>query len=584
MTSLLRDWSRERADAAVVEAVGADAVTWRGLFARAEALSEALSGMGLSRRRRLIVAQPDRAMMAIDLLCALSVAGACPVDPACSDTELLDLCSRIQASGIVVDPERAARLRQSAEADVLIIASTPTSYRPLRHSEAAGTARWAVPTPDDDALVLCTSGSTGESKIVVHRHAAICASMRNIASHLALTTSDVGLHVMPLHHSHGLVGGLLSAIYAGGSVVFPSGLDDAALTRALLQGKPSWYTATPPIHNAILGCVRANPELAPALRLRFIRSTSTPLPQWLLRELEKTFAVPIIESFGTTEWSQMASNPVTQGGRKPLTVGRPTGVEIIVADRHGRALPAGELGEVCVRGKHVADHYEGDPEATRQAYRDGWFKTGDLAYFDSDGYLTLSGRLHDLINRGGEKINPHNLEACLNAADAVAESVAFPVPHPTLGEDIAALVVAKTGRQIDVHELQARIKRELPAAFAATSVTVVGEIPRDGPARKVLRRGIHGALRLNGDGVQQQPRDPIERAVAEHMRAMLGRPAVDIFDSFFAQGGDSLTGLRLISRLNREYGIKLAGTEIFYRPSVAELAELVRAVCAKTEQ
>ncbi len=252
---------------------------------------------------------------------------------------------------------------------------------------------------------------------------------------------------MPLFHIHGLMASTLASLAAGGSVACPPSFNALRFFHWLEDTRPTWYTAVPTMHQAILTRADRHADTIRDSRLRFVRSSSSSLPPQVMRELEQTFGMPVIEAYGMTEAAhQMTSNPLPPASRYAGSVGVAAGPEVAIMDESGQLLPTGSLGEVVIRGRNVTSGYDDNPEANARAFTNGWFRTGDQGTLDDAGYLRLTGRLKELINRGGEKISPLEVDAVLMDHPAVAQGVSFAVPHPMLGEDIAAAIVLRRKR------------------------------------------------------------------------------------------------------------------------------------------
>jgi acyl-CoA synthetase (AMP-forming)/AMP-acid ligase II len=344
--------------------------------------------------------------------------------------------------------------------------------------------------------MLHTSGTTSRPKLVPLSQINLTTSARNIAASLDLTAADRCLNVMPLFHIHGLIAAVLSSLGAGGAVVCTPGFDAFKFFDWLRDSKPSWYTAVPTMHQLILQRARGRGDVIESNRLRFLRSSSAALPPSLMEQLEQAFDAPLVEAYGMTEAShQMACNPLPPGERKPGSVGRGTGVELAVMDERGALLPGGDSGEVVIRGASVTRGYESNPEANAGAFADGWFRTGDQGYLDSDGYLFLTGRLKEIINRGGEKVSPREVDEVLLQHPAVEQAVTFAVPHPRLGEEVAAAVVLLGGETAGERELREHAARHLAGFKVPRRIVFVDEIPK-GPTGKLQRIGLAQQLGL----------------------------------------------------------------------------------------
>ena len=301
---------------------------------------------------------------------------------------------------------------------------------------------------------------------------------------------------MPLFHIHGLMAAVLSSLAAGSSVFCTPGFNALKFFAWMKEANPSWYTAVPTMHQAILARSSRNREIIESVKLRFLRSSSAALPPVVMKELEETFNAPLIEAYGMTEAAhQMASNPLPERVRKPGTVGIPTGVEISIIDETGRHFPPGSIGEVVIRGPSVTTGYQNNPDANAKAFSDGWFRTGDQGVIDPDGYLRLTGRLKEIINRGGEKISPLEVDEVLTAHPAVAQALTFAVPHQKLGEEVAAALVLREGATTTPLEIREFVGLRLADFKVPRQVIFLDEIPK-GPTGKLQRIGLADKLGL----------------------------------------------------------------------------------------
>lgn len=419
---------------------------------------------------RVAIALPN-GLSAVVTFLAASIAGtAAPLNPGHRYDELRFSLEDTAARLLVVPADGADEARRAAADSGVSVVTADSLAAPFRAVPVPG------PSPDDVALVLHTSGSTGRPKRVPLRHDNLVVSIRNVVDTYALVPEDVSLCVMPLFHVHGLVASVLAPFLSGGTVVVPSRFNPFAFWRLVREQGVTWYSAVPTVHQLLLA--RGGGERpAGAAQLRFVRSCSAALPPEVMARMESAFGLPVLEAYGMTEAAhQVASNPLPPGPRKPGTVGRGTGVRVGVVDAAGRHLPAGQPGEVVIRGPNVIDAYEGNPEANARSFIDGWFRTGDQGVVDADGYLRLTGRLKELINRGGEKIAPMEIDEVLLAHPAVAEAVSFGVPHLTWGEEVAAAVVLR--EPVSESEILKWCRDRLTDFKCPKTVHVVEAIPR----------------------------------------------------------------------------------------------------------
>jgi acyl-CoA synthetase (AMP-forming)/AMP-acid ligase II/acyl carrier protein len=423
-------------------------------------------------------------------------------------------------------------------------------------------------------------------------HANLCAAARNIASTLELTASDRCLNVMPLFHIHGLVGAALSSLSAGASVICAPGFDATRFFGWLADLAPTWYTAVPTIHQAVLARAASQQETVAHCPLRFIRSSSAPLPPQLLMALESTFGVPVLEAYGMTEAShQMSSNPLPPRQRKEGSVGIAAGPEVAVVNEQGEVLPPNQTGEIVIRGDSVTPGYADNPEANARAFVNGWFRTGDQGHLDEDKYLFIEGRLKEIINRGGEKISPREIDEVLLAHPCVAQALTFALPHPQLGEEVAAAVVLREKGSATERELRAYAATRLAYFKVPRQIKLVDEIPK-GPTGKFQRIGLAERLGLNASEQHADeagrsfvsPRNSVEEMLARLYAQTLGLEHISVADDFFQLGGDSVLAGQLVSRVREALEIELTISSFFDTPTVAELAHSIESLLKHQEQ
>lgn len=467
-------------------------VTYNSLRDQVTAMADALATIGIQRGQRVATALPN-GLPAIVSFLAASVAGtAAPLNPGYREDEFSFFLEDTNAKVLLCPPEGQDAARKAAESRAVPVYTLETDEKGMVTIAGAPKGKTAVaPGGDDIALVLHTSGSTGRPKRVPILNRNLTASTANIVAHYGLTAQDVSLCVMPLFHVHGLVASTLSTLRSGGTVAVPNKFNPLSFWRTVRETGATWYSAVPTIHNLLLS--RATERPAGCEGLRFIRSCSAALPPEMMAKMETLFGAPVLEAYGMTEAShQMSSNPQPPLARKPGSVGPGTGVEIGIMSDDGKLLAGGERGEVVIKGPNVVAGYENNPEANAKSFVNGWFRTGDQGYLDSDSYLILTGRLKELINRGGEKIGPREIDEVLLAHPSIAEAVAFGVPHPMWGEEVAAAVVLR-----EPHATEAAIlafcKERLADFKMPKKLYVVDTIPRTATG-KIQRGAVAEAL------------------------------------------------------------------------------------------
>ena len=492
-------------DATAVSSPGGTPLTYHGLRDLAQRTIDALNARGIGRNDRVAIVLDNGPEMATAFVCIGAGTTAAPLNPAYRADEFEFYLSDLGAKVLVVERDKdSPAVGVANKLNVPIVRLAPTPARgagsfTLELPDSLGKATAAHPgpaKPEDIALVLHTSGTTSRPKIVPLAQRNVCASARNIRSTLSLTASDRGLNIMPLFHIHGLIAGTIAPLSAGGEVCYTTGFNALKFFGWMEQVRPTWYTGVPTMHQAILSRASKSAEIIKANPLRFIRSSSASLPPQVLQELESVFGAPVIESYGMTEAAhQMTSNQLPPGKRKPGSVGVAAGPEVQVIDDQGRPLPAGTPGEVAIRGENVTSGYENNPKANAEAFTHGWFRTGDQGVMDAEGFLTITGRLKEIINRGGEKISPREVDEVLMDHPAVQQCVCFAVPHDKLGEDVAAAVVLREGKQATEKELRDFVAAKLADFKVPRKVLVLPEIPK-GATGKIQRIGLAQKLGL----------------------------------------------------------------------------------------
>lgn len=501
--SLLELLKNGAPDAPAIAAPGRPPSTYAELRGLAEQVRHDLRAAGLGRRDTVAIVLPNGPEMAAAFVTMGAAVTTAPLNPAYKAEEFDFYLTDLEASALVLprgsdSPARAIAVQRNIPVLALDASDGPAGvFRITPESTMGAVASGDGPLEADDvALVLHTSGTTARPKLVPLSSANLCASARHIREALALVSGDVCLNVMPLFHIHGLIAAVLATLSAGASVSCSPGFDALKFFGWLESVKPSWYTAVPTMHQAILARAARNEAIAKNARLRFIRSSSASLPPQVMKELEDTFRAPVIESYGMSEAAhQMASNPLPPRVRKPGSVGLAAGPDVAIMDDDGALLPAGDEGEVVIRGPNVTRGYVGAPEANAKAFTNGWFRTGDRGKLDDEGYLHLTGRIKELINRGGEKVSPLEVDAVLMDHPAVAQVVTFGVPHEKLGEEVAAAVVLREGMTVTERELKALASTRLAAFKVPRTIVFVDAIPK-GPTGKMQRIGLAQKLGL----------------------------------------------------------------------------------------
>ena len=478
--------------ALVVPESGAS-ITYESLREQVLGAARAFTRAGIKPGERIAIALANGPAVIVSFLAASIAGTAAPLNPAYRYDEFCFYLEDTNARLLVAPAEGADDVRRAAtERGIPILTVETSAAGVVSFPGAPAGAAAPTPAPEDVALILHTSGSTGRPKRVPLRHINLALSARNIVNTYQLSARDVSLCLMPLFHVHGLVASTLSTLLSGGTVVVPARFNPLSFWRTVRDSHATWYSAVPTIHQLILARSASGAKSPDAQSLRFIRSCSAPLPVETAEKLETLVGVPVLEAYGMTEAShQMASNPLPPSARKFGTVGRSTGIQIAIMNDAGELLPAGGKGEVVLQGPSVIEAYENNPEANVKSFTNGWFRTGDEGILDDEGYLRLTGRIKELINRGGEKIAPREIDEALLTHPAVAEAVCFGIPHPTWGEEVAAAVVLREAAT--EAELIAYCRERLADFKCPKKLYIVKSIPRTATG-KVQRLNVAAEL------------------------------------------------------------------------------------------
>ena len=464
-----------------------------------------LNGLGIGRNDRVAIVLANGPEMATCFMACASGVASAPLNPAYRADEFEFYLSDLNAKALIVERDSTSPAIAVAQKlgvrliDLVVPDGAPAGLFTLQPRDAGGgtaAAAGGYAEPGDVSMVLHTSGTTSRPKIVPLSQGNLAASATHIKRTLQFSATDCGLNIMPLFHIHGLIAGVLSPLAAGSQVFCTPGFNALKFFAWMDEARPTWYTAVPTMHQAIVARASKNLDVIARHPLRFLRSSSSSMPPQVIAELEAVFKAPLIESYGMTEAThQMASNPLPPAVRKPGTVGVASGPEVAIRSEDGRLLARGETGEIVIRGPNVTAGYENNPKANAEGFADGWFRTGDQGVMDADGYISITGRLKEIINRGGEKVSPREVDEILMDHAAVAQVVCFGMPHPKLGEEVAAVVVLREGQQASERELQEFVAQRAADFKVPKKVLFMPEIPK-GATGKLQRIGLAAKLGL----------------------------------------------------------------------------------------
>jgi acyl-CoA synthetase (AMP-forming)/AMP-acid ligase II/thioesterase domain-containing protein len=573
---LLDRVAADHSSASALLAPDVEAQSFGQLRDRVLRLAITLRRHGLGPSDAVAIVMPNGPDMAIAFLAVSASCAAAPLNPGYTAEDFRFYLEDLNAKAVIVGPGSPATLRQVAGIPILEWEQLSAEA----NEERAISSEPSWPQPGNTALLLHTSGTTSRPKLVPLTHGNLLASARNIAQTLRLSPEDRCLNIMPLFHIHGLAAALLASLHAGASVICSDGVFAKGFYSWLDRFEPTWYTAVPTMHQGILAQAADHPGVLAKLRLRFIRSSSAALPPPVMAELERVFGAPVVEAYGMTEAAhQMCCNPLPPLARKPGSVGLAAGPEVAVMDEAGHLLGTDSIGEVVIRGANVTPGYLANPSANQAAFAHGWFHTGDQGRIDVDGYLHLTGRLKELINRGGEKIAPREIDEALLAHPGVRQALAFSIPHAQLGEDVGAAVELRAGFSLREEDLRDWAAGRLASFKVPRILRIVEKIPT-GPTGKLQRIGLAAKLGIDpiddtAPAAYVAPRSDREAAIVTLWSRYFPGKAVHeigVQTRFESLGGDSLLAARMLTELEIELGVSVPMPRFLADSTIACLA------------
>jgi len=575
-------------EALALLAPGRKPLSYGGLLAQMHYVLEELRANGIGIKNRVALVMPNGPEMAACFLGVAAASTCAPLNPNYTGNELRFYLSDLRATTLITSDGLDSPARGVAQdlgmaiLELELVTGAEAGVFKFNTRKHADRLSEGLAGPNDVALVLHSSGTTSRPKIVPFTQRKLCSLAQFTRDSLQLGASDRCLNVMPFFHVQGLVMGVWASIAQGGSVICPPGFEAQRFFEWIDELKPTWYTGVPTIHQAILARAQDHREIIERRPLRLIHSTSSLLPPDVTAELERVFQVPVAETYGATETYIISRNPPFPGRRKPGSVGLPTICRVAIMGEHGSVLPPGQTGEVVVQGETVISCYDDNPEANESAFTEGWFRTGDQGYVDDDGCLYLTGRIKEIINRGGEKISPREVDEVLLSHPDVAQAVTFAVAHPQLGEEVAAAVVPQPGASPEEEELRRFAAERLAHFKVPRRVLLLGELPK-GPTGKLQRIGLAEKLGLCHEdlapaastGADVAPRTDLEEVLAGIWAEVLGLERVGAEDDFFLAGGNSMLAAGLVARIEESLGIRLPLAMVFMAPTLRGLAEVI---------
>jgi acyl-CoA synthetase (AMP-forming)/AMP-acid ligase II/thioesterase domain-containing protein/acyl carrier protein len=554
-------------------------LSYSALLLQVEQFGSELRRVGIGTRSRVAVAISDDAELAIAIIAISCSAAVIPIDPKLTRAEIEDLFSACKIDALVAAEDTNITVREVAArhgASLFLASSREGSFGlTLCALSGEGSANDVFVRPNDPALILRTSGTTGRPKLVVVTHENLLSMAMRLQGWFNLGPSDRVLCVMPLHYAQGLKVSLFSPLILGGSVAIPLRSPKFTFFYWLRELRPTWYSAGPTFHHQVLDAGRSLRGSNFSHSLRFIFSGAAPLADSQRAKLEALFGIPVLDAYGLSEAGAVAANSIDPRGRRRGTVGKFRRGELAIQTDDGRIVDKGGPGEIVVRGAGVSPGYINCSETSYSVSDDGWFKTGDLGRIDDDGFLTICGRIKEIIVRGGEKVSPAEIDAALLNHPAVADVAAFAVPHPRLGEDIAAAVVIQPGASATPQELRLFLRDTLSAFKLPRRIHLVDSLPK-GTTGKIQREKLSQTFgNLPKKTSDLHWRTTLEIEIAEIWQKLLNCQNIKPEDDFFELGGDSLLAAQMLIEIERLTGMSLPETLLFDNTTVRDLANSV---------
>ena len=457
-----------------------------------EKISRQLAATNVKNSDRAAIVLPNGPLMASSFLSISSYMSAAPLNPSYKQEEFEFYLDDLKPKFLLVEPNsKSLAVIAAKNLNIPVFEMKISDNQPLGTFELFDKETdYKNPNDYDEALVLHTSGTTSRPKIVPLSNLNIFTSAVNISKSLKLTADDHCLNIMPLFHIHGLIAVLSASAKVGASVCASNGFNALKFLDLAETQNITWYSGVPTMHQAILLRAQKNSNKAKKLNLRFIRSSSASLPPAIFEQLNDIFQTPVIEAYGMTEAThQMASNPLPPAIQKPGLVGMPAGPEICIMNDKNEKLSQGEIGEICIKGDNVTNGYENNPEANKQSFVNDWFRTGDEGFFDKDGYLKISGRLKEIINKGGEKISPLEVDNILMDFPPIDQALCFGYKDKMLGEDIAVAIKLKEDKSCTEDDIKSYANEKLAKFKIPKKIFIVENIPK-GATGKLQRIGL----------------------------------------------------------------------------------------------
>jgi len=579
-------WASVKPDSPALKAPGAEDLSYAMLKQQLDTAAEQLSTLGFGADHRLALVLPQSILMASCLLTISATCAVYPIDDSLTVPELVKAFKKADVSAVLITPSGSIAARTAAaETGVPVIELVTPEGKPSGrydlHGAPAAVSSSTIMQPDTIAFLISTSGTTGTSKLVPITNRMFAEVVAIKSEKIRVTPQDVILITNPLDLISALGSGLFLVIYCGGCATIDSAHDTQIFLDHIEHYQPNFIDVSSPLLHAIYNHLAQHPASAALKSMRFIRVSGAAFPAEMMRKIEEWTGVPIIHSYGMTEGlSGNLSNPMPPGIRKHETVGVVVHGEIGLFSQDGRQLPLTEIGELGIKSPHIFKGYFNPEDNVPSPFRDGWLMTGDIASVDSDGYVTIIGRRKEMINSGGLKILPNEVEEALTLHPDVADACVVPLPHPTLGEQ-AAVAVVRRSEALTGGDLVTYLQPRLAAYKIPTIIHFVDQIPRSSYG-KLQRQQVVELLETISVPEGDRAVEILEGKVVSLWEEVLETTGITEHDSFLLSGGESITAVKLASRISETFGIHFAVLDVFDHPTAAEQVEAIKRRLPKT--
>lgn len=579
----LKEQARLQAEIPFFVATGCPPLTYARFLSHVQSLAAVLRSCGIGRQHRVGVILPNGPELGGLILAVSSCAVCVPLNPNYSAAEVMAILPQLRVETVILPPG-SAHLESCRKLGLAVLEARREAHWPAgivslgREAAHSGEVEWG--RPEDVAIIYHTSGTTARPKVVPITHGNLCQPLSAYSAHYRLTPQDRAMGSTPLFHAFGVTVLLTTTIASGGSVAFPPDYSAAALCSGLEEHRATRLAAVPAMLDSLADHVERNGPSPGGHCLRMIQTGSNALNLATAARLEDFFGVPVLSGYGMSEIGvTLTGHPLPPRPRIMESVGLALFGEVGVMAEDGRLLPTGEQGEIVTRGGGVFSGYEDNEAANAEAFSNGWLHTGDRGYVDAEGYIFITGRFKEMINRGGNKVSPAEVDEALLQLPGVRDAACFPVPHPRLGEDLAAMAVRLPGMHLNAGDVRRLLRERLADYKIPNRIIFVDAIPKN-DIGKVQRKALAGLL-AEKDAREAAarpfvgPRNAVEAALAEHWQEALGLGQVSVDDDFFALGGDSLQAVILLTEIEVRWGRAMPVSVLMERGTIAGLARLI---------